>query len=168
MTVPPVRVPHANETSVTGECAIVSGFGAWFLGDALARGPLRAELEALLRRGKVSADDRAKVERACLALAAAGALWSFRERATSTSGSPDRQAGEAQAPSGGNEDGIALSAQEAALALGVSDRQVRVLASMGRLPGRRDSSGRWFFTAAVVDAERERRRSRDEREGRVA
>jgi hypothetical protein len=50
-----------------------------------------------------------------------------------------------------------LTAQDAARALGVTDRQARRLAEMGVLRGRRDPGGRWAFDRASVAAERERR-----------
>lgn len=88
------------------------------------------------------------------ALGHVGALWR-REHAVSTSGSPDAKSlGSGVASRNGACWGL-LSAREAASVLGVSDRQVRLLAD--RLGGQRDAGGKWLFEPEAIEAERERR-----------
>ena len=81
-------------------------------------------------------------------------MWRLAD--ASTSGSPEGDEGAAALPSKGVMDSL-LTARDAAVLLGISDRQIRALASSAHLRGRRDSGGRWWFAAADVEAERKRR-----------
>jgi hypothetical protein len=156
-----LRVAHVNEAAVAGDTALIRGYAAFFLAEALGRLP--GGIEALLARSGVPADRRLDVLRAYEALREVGGAWRVALAAAasgSSSGTRGGQGGGEGVPSGrGSFPSRRLSARETAAVLGVSDRYVRELgASSGLLGGERDSSGRWSFDAAAVEAELTRRR----------
>ena len=147
-----LRVPAVRDVALAGDTALVRGYPAWFLHRVLRGYP--GGLEALLSRSGVPQEKRRDILLAQAALGQAGAMW--RLGAASTSGSPE---GEESDPGLHSEGAVRspLTARDAAVVLGISDRQIRALASSAHLRGRRDSGGRWLFDAADVVAERERR-----------
>jgi excisionase family DNA binding protein len=164
------RVPQIREVAIADSFAMIGGFPAWFLGRVLLGYP--GGIERLLARSGIPPDRRDDVLRAVGALAHVGIAWRLaQERGSAGSGTNIAEAAEPHARSHheqrapGNASPVAgeplplLNTGEAAAALHVSTRFVRRLAATGALPARRDGGGRWLFTAAAVEAERERRMS---------
>ena len=147
-----LRVPAARDVALAGDTALIRGYPAWFVHRVLRGYP--GGLEALLSRSGVPQEKRRDVLLAQAALGQAGAMW--RLAAASTSGSAE---GEEGGPGLHSEGAMRsrLTARDAAVVLGISDRQIRALASSAHLRGCRDPGGRWWFAAADIVAERERR-----------
>jgi hypothetical protein len=134
--------------------AVVGGYGAFFLGEALS-GPLALELDALMAHSRVPLEGRDEIRRVVAALRAAGLAWrhgkptDFQADSRAETGSVGEQAA--------SNGGVPLHVRDVAPLLELSDRRVRGLAAAGRLRGRRDARGQWWFSRADVEAERERR-----------
>ena len=147
-----LRLPAVRDVALAGDTALVRGYSAWFLHRVLRGYP--GGLEALLARSGVPQKRRRDILQAQLALGQSGAMW--RLAAASTSGSAEGEESDPGLHSEGAMRSL-LSARDAAVLLGISDRQIRALAGSAHLRGCRDSGGRWLFAAADIDAERKRR-----------
>jgi hypothetical protein len=167
------RVPHVREVAIVGEFAVIGGASAWLLHCLLIRYP-GGGLERLLLRSALPPERRRDVLRASRALAEVGAAWRLEHAlAGSSSGTPSATDRAGDLPSKREQDrrveleredeaafafpARALSASDTARVLGLSSRRVRVLAETRSLRGYRDSGGRWWFAADVVEVERKRR-----------
>jgi excisionase family DNA binding protein len=151
------RVPVVDEVVVVGDCAIVRGYPAYFIGLAFSDGRMRRDFEALMARSCVPLKEREQIMRVFTALAAAGSLWCSSDSGTETGDADCDARTSEQRESPSLVFGSVLSASEAALLLGLTDRQVRKLAAAGRLRGERDRAGRWRFRLSAIEAEAERR-----------
>jgi hypothetical protein len=155
---PKRRVVHVQEVALVGDFAVLGGYPAWFLAGVLTR-HVPGGIDALIAKSGVRAELRADILRAVDALEEAGAAWRLAQAvagSASTSGSADGELVVGDVPSERGDRQI-LSARDAASCIGVTDRQIRALATAGALPGSRDSGGRWWFRAEDVNAERARR-----------
>jgi hypothetical protein len=167
------RIPHVRELAVVGDFALIGGYPAWFLGRLLTGYP--GGLERLLARAGIPSERRDDVLRASGALIHVGTAWRLDQEGHAGSGSGTAFDEEADpharskcgllpsthqngdAFTAAREASPFLGTSEAAVALGVSARLVRRLASTGALRGQRDAGGRWQFAPADVAAERARR-----------
>jgi len=146
------RVSRVRDVAVVDSHVILAGYPAWLIHRLLA--DLPGGLETKLARTGASPEMQDTVLDAHAALGYAGGLWR-REHAASTSGSEQApETNSVVASENGWRWGL-LTAREVASVLGVSDRQVRLLAA--RLGGQQDSGGRWLFDPAAIEVERERR-----------
>jgi hypothetical protein len=134
-------------------------------------------LDRLLARSGIPAERCEDVLKAVAALVYVGTAWQLEQGSGSASGSASgtrlgseagshvwssRHDGFSKSTNGApsmsaRETSPFLGTSEAAVALGVSTRLVRRLASTGALRGQRDAGGRWQFAAVDVAAERDRR-----------
>lgn len=153
MSVPPV--PHVKAAALVGDTALIRGYAAEFIGLLLDRYP-NGGLEALVARSGVPLVARREIVQASEALKQAGAVWRLARATSATSGSAIEGAAVSDLPSQRHVDRL-LTARDAGLVLGISDRQVRSLAATSALPGRRAPGGRWAFQAVDIEAELKRR-----------
>jgi excisionase family DNA binding protein len=178
------RIPHIRELAVVGDYAVIGGHSAFFLGRLLGGYP--GGLERLLARSGIPAERCEDVLKAVAALVHVGTTWQLEQESGSGSASGTRRGAEVGSPvRSSSHDGFSkstngtpsmsaretspfLGTSEAAVALGVSTRLVRRLASTGALRGQRDAGGRWQFAAADVAAERDRRVSERRERSAVA
>ena len=150
------RVPQVQAVAVVGAHALIGGFPAYFLSRLLVNLP--GGLTAQLGRYGLSAEHHADVLRAVDGLRHAGAAWqlAYAREAASRTGSDFEAEPNSRIRSGSNGLLPVLSAEDAALVLGVSSRWVRALAEKGSLRGHR-TGGRWCFAPDDVAAAREQR-----------